>query len=124
MFDVDLPRRHRSVRQVARAQYHLQREKDAAAAEQSRATRRGAALRLLAAFRNRFEHAGTLYEVLVFAREQLGDETFRDISQIRPRVNDLLHLGLVEPLPARACRITKAHAHPWRVRPVGSREAR
>jgi hypothetical protein len=125
MFDDGIqPRQHRRVRQVAREQYRQQRAKDTAAAEHGRETRKGAALRILAAYQNRFEHAGTLYEVLVFAREQLGDETFRDISQLRPRVNDLLHLGLVEPLAVRGCRITKALAHPWRVRQVGSPEAR
>lgn len=123
MFDDGLPRRHRSVRQVARQQYCEQRDRDIAAAEQGRETRRGAALRLLSAYQNRYEQAGTLYEVLTFASE-LGDETFRDISQFRPRVHDNFQLGLVEPLPARTCRITKAQAHPWRARQVGSQEAR
>lgn len=125
MFDDGIqPRQHRRVRQVQREQGRRQREKDRDAAERGQETRKGAALRLICAYQNRFERAGTLYEILIFANEQLGDQTFRDISQFRPRVNDLLHLSLVEPLPARPCRVTNAQAHPWRARQVGTPEVR
>jgi hypothetical protein len=123
VFDDEQPRRHKPVRQTARAQYHLRREQDIADAEHGRETATGAVLRLLARYQNQHEHGATAYELFQFAHE-VGERRWRDIAAFRPRLTELYRLGLIEPHTPRPCRVTGAVARTWRVREAGSQEPR
>jgi hypothetical protein len=124
MFDDGLqPRRHKRVRQTARAQYHLRRGQDIADAEAGRETQIGACLRLLARFQNQFEHGATSQELFAFA-VTVGERRWHDVACLRPRLTSLFKLGLIQPTEPRPCRVTGATVRPWRVREIGSQEAR
>jgi hypothetical protein len=59
----------------------------------------------------------------MFAAE-VGERRWRDIAGFRPRLTELFRLGLIEPTEPRPCRVTGATVRPWRVREIGSQEAR
>jgi hypothetical protein len=123
IFDDFAPRRHKVVRQTSREQYRLQRAKDQAASARGQETGRAACLRLLARFQNQHEHGATGYELFVFA-DTIGERRWRDIAALRPRLTELFKAGLIEPHTPRRCRVTGAVVRTWRVREVGSQEAR
>lgn len=123
VFEDAQPPRHKPVRQTARAQYHLRRDRDIAAAEHGRETGTGAVLRLLARHQNQREHGATAYELFQFALE-VGERRWRDIAAFRPRLTELSRLGLIEPYVPRPCRVTGAVARTWRVREAGTQEPR
>jgi hypothetical protein len=125
MFDDGLPptRRHKRVRQTAREVYRVRRAQDIADAEHGRETRQGAVLRILARHWNTFQFSPTAYELLTFALE-VGERRWRDIASFRPRLTELTALGIIEPTEPRRCRVTGVEARCWRVREIGSAEAR
>lgn len=116
------PKAHKAARQTSRECYRRKRAQDIQAAEQGRETRRGAALRFLAWHWNVRQTSPTASELFVWASER--GATWRHVAELRPRLHELYRLGLIEPLPARRCAVTRETARAWRVREAGSGEAR
>jgi hypothetical protein len=122
-------RPRKRVRQVSRAQYAELRDSD------QLGTRAADVLRNLAAFYNRRADWPTAPELTQWMLEA-GELPRLDFNLVRPRLTELcigrhdaatgqlVGGGVIETLPRRQCRVTGRSAHPWRVREIGSAEAR
>lgn len=116
------PRFHKAARQTSRQIYREQRDRDREREAAGRETRRGRVLRILAAYWNRWQHSPTASELFMYAAERA--EPFRNVAELRPRLTELVRMGLVEPRSRRRCRVTGATVCTWAVREIGSREPR
>jgi hypothetical protein len=116
------PREHKRQRQTAREVYRRQRAKDIQRAEQGRETRVAQVLRILAWHWNVTQESPTSYELFRWATAR--GERLLDVNSIRPRINQLVARGLVEPRGKRRCRVSGEIATTWAVREAGSAEAR
>lgn len=124
MFDVPTTvTLHKPARQTSREAFRQRRAEDDVAASEGRETRQAAALRVVEAYWNAFQKAGTSYELFRF-HEESGERVFFDVASFRPRLTELFRDGLIEPVGPRACSVTGQIVRTWRVREIGSREAR
>ena len=122
MFGSSLPRQHKAARQTSREVYRRRRAVDKALEVDGKETSQGRTLRLLAAYWNRHQHAPTAYELYRYGAER--DEPLQDVNSLRPRLTELLKLGLVWAHHKRVCRVTGKVAMTWSVREAGSVEPR
>lgn len=108
------------VRQVSRENHRRLAAIHEQARKAGRETRTAAAMRIVAAFWNRFQRSGTCQEVFAFAKER--GEPWPDIRAFAPRITALVAGGIVEYGTARRCSITGAVARTIRIREAGSKE--
>lgn len=106
----DKPRKR--VRQVSKQAYAEVRAKNAG-------RMRDKVLRCLAAYYNLTQVWPTDAELAQWMCYR-GELPKTDPNQVRPRRNELMHMGLVEELPTRFCRVSRHKAHPWRIKEAGS----
>jgi len=119
---VPRPRAHKRQRQSAREVYRQQRAVDVTKAARGQETREGQVLRTLAAHWNATQRSPTALELLEWARAR-GERVF-DVNSIRPRLNELVARGLVEPRAKRRCTVSGKTVWTWAVREIGSQEPR
>ena len=122
VFGPRIPQAHKRARQTSREVYRLQRDKDKARAAAGRETRAGQALRILAWRWNVTQTSPTALELFEWGVAH-GERLF-NAAAFRPRLNQLLKLGLIEPRSRRTCAISGSLASTWAVREIGSEEPR
>lgn len=100
----------------------LQRATDRVLESAGKETRRGRVLRILGWHWHVTQTSPTALELLVWG--QTHGESLFDVNSVRPRLTELVGLGLVEPGTPRICKVSGQLVRTWRVREIGSLEPR
>lgn len=105
---------YKRVRQTSRESYRRQRAIDVQKAKAGKETHRGRVLRCLAAYWNARQQSPTASELLAWMVER--GECSNDPNHVRPKLNALVELGLVESAGKRTCSVSRQTVYVWRVK--------